>query len=308
MVYTSLSSWGSPSSSSTIKRLIIWTSVISLLAATTQAIFDHFELFPGPQAFLSLSWWGMARWFLWQPISYFFTINALHGLSFSFLITLFFSMYVLGVIGTPVLELIGRGPFLRLYFISGIAAGLIALLSMPITGQYTFLATPAAPILALLTVWSLAFPEADILLFFLIPIKAKWLVAAIVGIVLLNAISLWDISSLILYISGVLIGYGYATIAWGWHSPFPHTRKIDDALTAFGLKLRHYLPHWRRRINVQKEQKKGSKIVDLHTGQKLDDEAFVDAMLAKISRSGEQSLTWSERRRLQEISERKTKM
>jgi len=47
-------------------------------------------------------------------------------------------------------------------------------------------------------------------------------------------------------------------------------------------------------------------VIDMNTGKPLDDDdAFVDAMLAKISKQGENSLSWSERRRLNLISERK---
>lgn len=37
----------------------------------------------------------------------------------------------------------------------------------------------------------------------------------------------------------------------------------------------------------------------------MDDDQFIDAMLSKISRSGEKSLTAGERRRMREISENK---
>lgn len=302
------SSWGPGSSSPIIKRLIFFTSLIATLSATLQSIFEHFTLFPGPQSIISLSWWGIGNWFLWQPLTYLFTLDSAYSLSFTFFINLVFTMYVLWIIGTPLIDLIGKRPFMRLYFISGIAAGLIALASMPLTGQYTFLAGPTASILAVITVWSLAFPEAEILLFFLIPVKAKWLVATIIALVLLNTLSQWNLSYFVLYLFGILIGYGYATIAWGWHSPFPHTQRMDRALAAFGLKLRQYTPHWKRRANIQKENKK-EKIVDIKTGKRPldDDDAFVDAMLTKISKHGEQSLSWSERRRLDQIAEKKNR-
>lgn len=308
MNYATFSSWGPGTTPVTIKRLIIATCVLTLLTVTLQALFDYFNLFPGPHIVLSLSSWGLKKWFIWEPLTFLFIQDATHGLSLSFLITLFFNMYLLWVIGTPVLELIGNGPFLRLYFISGIAAGLLTILCASLFGQYAMLAGATPSILAVLTVWSLAFPEAEILLFFLIPIKAKWLVLGIVGLVLLTAITQFDFAYFFLYLFAVAIGYGYATIAWGWHSPFPHTQRFDSLMATLGLRLRSYLPHWKRRSNIRQEAKDKDKIVDINTGTRIvDDDAFVDAMLAKISKYGEEALSWSEKQRLQKISEKRKK-
>lgn len=75
-------------------------------------------------------------------------------------------------------------------------------------------------------------------------------------------------------------------------SPFNFTQSFDKAL-----------------IGSFKGKKMTSKIVDIQTGQQWssNDDAFIDSMLTKISKHGEASLTPSERRRMQNISERKMK-
>jgi hypothetical protein len=120
---------------------------------------------------------------------------------------------------------------------------------------------------------------------------------------LLVTLSQGDFPDLILYISAILFGYCYAAIAWGWSSPFEFTQPVDSALAALGLRLRPYLPKWA----MPKYKVEGKpKIIDMNTGKPLsDDDAFVDSMLVKISKQGEESLSWSERRRLKLISERK---
>jgi len=289
----------------TIKRLILWTCVISISSAFIQSFFDQFQIFPGPQYILSLSWWGLKQWFIWEPLSFLFVqYTPPGGISFSFVVALFFNMYLLWIIGSSILEMIGKRSFLLLYFISGITAGLITLLTMPMTGNYQEIAGSTPAILALLTVWCMAFPEAHIFLFFLIPIKAKWLVAGLIGAILLISFSNQEYAYLILYISAILVGYGYAALAWGWHSPFEFTQKFDSWLAQQGLYWRRHMPSLRR--STKTKEKREEKIIDLRTGLPPENEdAFVDAMLTKISKYGESSLSRSERQRLKEISERK---
>lgn len=306
MNYTSFSSLGPGSTPPTIKHLILWTCLLAIMSAGLQALFDQFGWAFGPQHLLSLSWWGLDSGYLWQPLSFLFVQPFQGGLSFAFFLNLLFNMYLLWVIGTSLVEMLSPRSFLLLYFLSGSISGLIALSSMLLTGHYQEIAGATPTLLTLLTVWSMAFAEAQILLFFLIPIKAKWLVAGIVGLLLMIALSHWQLTHLVLYLSAIIIGYGYATIGCGWHSPFNFTQSLDRHLAALGLYLRQHFLRRSRRSKAPTENTK-EKVIDLGTGQPLSpDEAFVDAMLAKISKYGESSLTWSEKRRLKQISEKKT--
>lgn len=301
MRHATFSNLGPSMTPTVIKRLILWTTIITLLSAIFQTLLAEFKVFPGPQEILSLSWWGLENLFVWQLITYLFVQELpFGGITLFYFFSLFFNMYLLWIIGASLLELLGTWPFLRFYFASGVIAGICALLLMPLTGQYAFLAGPTPAIIALLVFWSMAFPETDIFLFFLIPIKAKWLVAIALGALLLMSFSRWDLPDFFLYLAAIFCGYGYATLVKGWHSPFSTTARLDAWLADFGLKLRRYFPYW------GKTDKRESKIVDFQTGAPVsDDDAFVDAMLSKISKYGEESLSRSERSRLQRISERK---
>lgn len=314
MSFLTLSQWGPITTSPTIKHLIIWTSVLSILSAVIQSICDQFGVSPGPQQLFSLSLWGMENLYLWQPLTFLFIQPySPSGITFFSLISLFFTMYILWVIGTAIYDLIGRASFLRFYFFCGIITGITTLLIMPLIGKYTMLAGPAPAILALLTVWSMAYPESEVLLFFLIPVKAKWIIAGLAGALLLTTLSQWDIISLFLYASSIVVGYFYACLAWGWHSPFPLTQKIDSFLATIGFKMKRYLviPQWLKFSKNKKTSPSripGNKVIDIETASPLaNDDTFIDQMLAKISKHGERSLTWGERRRMQQISESKRK-
>ena len=285
--------WGPGITPRIIRNLIIWTSCITLLSAFVQSIIMSFTTAYGPQDYLSLSWWGLQNWYLWQPLTFLFIQPLFYqGITFFFLITLLFNMYILWVMGSAIVDYVGVKPFLKLYFISGIGAGLIALAAMPVTGHYSALAGPAASILALLMAWTMMHPEIEILLFFLIPLKVKWIMAGIIAGVLLTTISQGDVGSLIFYLAGIFIGYGYGVIAWGLQGPFAFTHKID---------------HFLNRLRYQRQESSG-KIINIKTGQpEASDDHFVDEMLEKIAKHGEKSLSWRERQRLQRISEQKKK-
>lgn len=306
MNYTTVSSWGPEKTQPTIKQLIIITCIIATLSAGAQSIFDQFGLFPGPQNFLSLSWWGLHNWYVWQPLSFLFIQDAPGGLSFFFFISLLFNMYLFWIIGSSVLQLIGKGPFLRLYFLGGIAAGFLALLSMKLTGQYDMLTGMTAALLILFTVWSMAFPETEILLLFLFPVKIKWIVVSIIAALSLISLSHWNLTNFVFYLSAVWIGYCYAVMIHGWYSPFPHTLRFDIWLSKVAAQFRKNIPIFKGKTKSVKPSE--TKIIDLSSQRSIqDDDVFIDAMLEKISKRGENSLSWSEKKRMQEISKNKMK-
>lgn len=289
MTYTSSAFLGPEETPSAIKQMILATVSIAILAALTEPLFTQIFGIPGLQTLLSLSWFGIRHYFLWQPLSYLFVqANGSSGITFPFLIGLAFNMYILWIMGTAVLGVVGTKPFLRLYFFSGIGAGLLALFVMYLTGRYGILAGPLPSILAIMTVWTMLNAEASLLLYFLFPIKAKWLLAGVLGGILLVNISQGDWISLVLYFSGALLGYLYGVVAWGLTSPFAWTHGFDRLLGSW--------------------KSKKTKIIDIRTVMPIeDDERFVDAMLTKIAKKGEKSLTWRERRRLNSISQRKNR-
>src|ERR1700722_8537462 len=105
----------------TIKNLILYTCVVSLAVSLGNILFYQLFSRPGPEDWFSLSWRGLSNYLVWQPVTYLFVqYTGGYGITPSFLITLLFQMYLLWVIGSQVFQRVGRMPFLRLYFISGI--------------------------------------------------------------------------------------------------------------------------------------------------------------------------------------------
>jgi membrane associated rhomboid family serine protease len=100
---------------------------------------------------------------IYQLISYMF----LHGSFFH----LFFNLFVLYLFGRELEAIWGTKRFLTYYFVSGIGAGIITTLlsNNPVIGA-------SGAIYGLLLAYGVLFPNRTLLLYFVIPIKAKYMV------------------------------------------------------------------------------------------------------------------------------------
>ncbi|MBA3239396.1 MAG: rhomboid family intramembrane serine protease [Parachlamydiaceae bacterium] len=306
MSYTS-SYGGTAAPVSKALRYLMWTlAIVSIFCALVDGFFIYYLEMNGPQALLSLSWNGLKNWYIWQPLSYLFVLSSGNGgLSFSFFWELFIDLYVLWIFGGSLLDRIGNSAFFRFYFVIGIIVGLATLLCMPLLKQYTTLAGPGAPLLAIITLWTMLNLESELLLFFLIPFKAKWIFTAIFGVLLLINISHLNFIGALFDIFSVLGGYLYGTLAWELASPFAFTEPLDKFLIKLGNQLRSLISFEK---STTLKADKESKIFDFASGTILeDDDVFMDNALNKISKFGEKSLTWSERARMKKISEKKAR-
>ncbi len=287
-----------------VRTLILITALATLISALTEAMIGKLLGIPGLQWWLSLSLEGLGHGLVWQPLTHFFIQPApWGGLSLGLVIQLLFYMYLLWVLGSAIVQRVGNMPFLRLYLISGFIAGMAAIMVMLLTGTHARIAGSAPAIYAVLVVWSMFNPEAELLLFLTFRVPGKWLVFGYLGALALIQTAQLDLINLAITLGGTGSGYLYATLAWGGCSPFPLTHSLDHRLNHIGQNLHGRL------VKIFSSGSFQSKVVDFKTGKPVDksadDDAFIDAMLAKISRSGEDSLTWRERRRLNKASKRK---
>lgn len=291
---TSTYSWGPEKTPTPILWIVYTTLIVSVFSTISNTIVQKLFGVPGPETWLGLSWWGLKKFFIWQPFTYLFIQDSYgQGISGLYLINLFFNLYIIWVMGSVIIEEFGPKSFIKLYFISGMIAGLAALLTMPLSGIYSLLAGPTPAVLALLIVWTLLYPNIELLLFFAIPIKAKWLTVSIAGLVLLNALSQLDLNSFVFYGTGILIGYVWAVGIYGLTSPFKKLGHLETLIA---------------RTFSRPDSRSSSKIIDFNTGKSVEsDEEFVDRMLAKIAKLGHKSLSSDEKKRLDAISMRRPK-
>jgi Rhomboid family len=218
-------------------RWLVWTLLGAGLAiALISQIFGPALGIFTPQNLLSLSIWGLTKGFIWQFATFLFVVPV--NLSFYFAFYLLIELYLIWVIGGLLVDRVGKGPFLRLFFISGILAGGGAMALAAGLGGGAALAGGACAVYALLVAWTMFDPNMQLLLFMMIPIRAKYLVLGLLGLNLLLDLSGGAYVYATANVLGALIGYFYAVFGWDLRGPFPFTHRFDHWLGGVGHRIR----------------------------------------------------------------------
>ncbi len=219
-------------------RLLVWTLLGAGLAiALTSQIFSPILGLYTPQNLLSLSLWGLTKGYLWQLFTFLFVVPA--QISFYFAFYLLIQLYLIWVIGGLLVDRVGKGPFLRLFFTSGIVAGGGAMtLAAFIGGGGGVLAGAACAVYGLLVAWTMFDPNMQLLLFMMVPIRAKFLVLGLLGLNLLLDLSGDAYIYATANILGALVGYIYSVFGWDLRGPFQFTHRFDHWLGGVGHKIR----------------------------------------------------------------------
>ncbi len=246
--------WGQPLAGSMIGKLILANIVVFLLQFVFRPHFSNlFALYPRSV---------VENLYVWQMVSYMF----LHG----GLMHLLFNMLMLWLFGSTLEAVWGSRQFLRYYIVCGLGGAVFSMIfsyNHPVVGA-------SGAIFGLYLAYAMMFPNNHVYLYFLVPIKAKYLVA---GLALFQ----------------VALGVsGPSRIAY-----FAHLGGMAAGLLFFRhvlfQKLRDYR-YARRRWKVFTE--------DRHEKQESDDKANIDSILDKISAKGYDKLTTTEKRILENYS------
>ena len=279
-----------------IKYFIFATCILSILSGICNQIFP--SLLPFLLIQLCLTVKGITSGYIWQLLTHQFIYPAFGGIQPFFIINLALSMLILWRIGTAVCLHKGTKHFAALYLLSGLASGIAAFFTLQHLGSSHFFCGSSAAGFGLLTAAILLYPKMELMLFLTIPVKAKWLILAILSSILLIDFSNGSYLSFFTNLSSFITGYLYAVIAWRIHSPFTTLHGVEKILLAL-TKFTEKAPQNSSLYSYAKK----SKIYDFHTGNiLLDDETFIDACLEKISTEGRQSLTLREKFRLWKIN------
>lgn len=285
-----------------IKTTIILTLLLTFFTLVSNALFTQVFGIPSPQELLSLSAWGIHKLFIWQFISYLFIQPLSGGISFGMLLHIFFDLYLLWMIGSSVVQMKGKNHFLSLYFGGGLFVGLMAYLCQLIFGVSLPFAGATPVIYILLISWTFLFPGASLMLFMMIPMRAKWLVFGLIGVNLFLDFSNGNFFGFLITASSLFFGYFYSVLIWESLSPFERLHAFEKKLIQLKRK------YFKFSKKVTGSEMEDGKIYDFKTGRiVMQDEDFIDVCLEKIARHGKQSLTWRERLKLYRLSKRRQK-
>lgn len=146
-----------------VKALILITSAVFVLTFIPARMFE----WDAPYAWFGLSPYQVTHhFFLWQVVTYLF----LHGGWFHVI----FNLFALWMFGSDLERQWGADRFLFYFFLTGIGAGVFDVALQPSRVSPTI--GNSGAIFGLLLAYGLTFPERPILLWLIIPIKAKWFV------------------------------------------------------------------------------------------------------------------------------------
>jgi len=259
-------------SSSTIKALLAVNLTVFLLqfvmSRSAEGLFLYtFGLVPAR---------ALPDLHLWQ----FFTYMFLHGGFWH----LAFNMFALWMFGSEIESLWGRRTFLTYYFVSGLGGGITYTLTS--WGSPIPLVGASGAVFGILLAYGLMFPDRQILLYFLFPIKAKYFVL-LFGVFELMAAAQPQMDGIghFAHLGGML--FGYIFLKGGLPlGPFAH-----GASSLRSAWRRHRA---RSKMRVVRPGEGG-------TGD-AENQSRVNEILEKISREGLTSLTEEEQEILRRAS------
>lgn len=228
----------------------------------------------------------------WQLITYMF----MHG-SFTHI---FFNMFALWMFGLELEHLWGTKKFLFYYTICGLGAGVANLFIAPLFSPGAPTVGASGSIYGVLVAFGYLFPDRNIYIYFLLPIKAKYLVVMYMALEVFSVASQSNTGiAHVAHLGGAVVGFVYLLV----------TNK--NKLKMFnGFKKDNFQSKFYENLNKPKEEPRkpvyNADYRDLGTSdykKEIEDkqteiQTRIDVILDKLSQSGYQSLTEEEKKTL----------
>jgi len=237
------------------------------------------------------------NFFIWQLATYSFLHNGLFHL--------LFNMLALWMFGMEMENAWGSKKFLIFYMVCGIGAGVMDFLMAPLIGHLGGTVGASGAVFGVMIAFAMLFPDRPIYVYFLFPVRAKWLVAFWIGAEVLNGVLGTENGvAHFAHLGGAFVGFLYMAVDLGM---------IPLREWTIGFKGEESLPFSgsARARKSGGEEVRDAKFYDISTGRpvgpKDKDEVSqetIDAILDKISTGGYQSLSEDEKRILNEASRR----
>ncbi len=193
---------------------------------------------------------------------------------------IFFNMFVLWMFGRSVEPILGSREFLAFYLLGVVVSGVchIAISGAPVIGA-------SGGVMAVVFLTAMYFPRMTVLLMFILPIELRWLAVLYALVDVFGVINPGgDNVAHVAHLGGAAVGVAYKYFGWNL------TQNFNARWNSFKLKSKA------RKNNLRVFSEPDPSV----SKARLDEK--VDAILEKISREGEASLTDQERDLLKEAS------
>ena len=254
-----------------------------------------------PRQIDGIALYGGLRFFL-DPnfhIYQLFTYMFLHG-GFPHL---FLNMFALWMFGRVMENVWGPHKFLFYYIVCGIGAALMQELISLITMSPSFTIGSSVSVYGILLAFGMTFPNERIFIFPIpVPIKAKWFVIGYAALELYSSISsTMDGVAHVAHLGGMLFGL-LLILYWRRH-PGSDARFSRNRGQEFFNNMKRNFEQRKKPNDSPSNTHQTPRETDMeYNARKQQRQAEVDAILDKIRKSGYDSLTKEEKKRLFEAS------
>lgn len=253
-------------------------------------------------------WYILNIWFALNPLSEGYNFQVWQLITYQFMHAnfthIFFNMFMLWMFGMEIENILGSKKFLYYYLICGIAAGLAQLFIAPIFSSPAITIGASGAVFGIMIAFGMLFPDRYIYLWFLIPIKAKYLIGFLF---VLELFWIGDAGSNVAHLAhlgGALAGFLFIMFDKGIDVPLKRMLNIsgyrgnntfNNPFSGLSDKFKRKSPNIEDANYYDINQKKESEEIT---------QAEIDKILDKISQSGYQNLTEHEKKVLFEASKK----
>jgi membrane associated rhomboid family serine protease len=235
-----------------------------------------------------------SQFYFWQLITYQFmhdTSNIFH---------LLFNMFFLWMFGMEIENIMGSKKFLIFYLVCGIGAGLLQLLVPAFIGEPMGITIGASgAVYGVMVAYAMYFPDRYLMFWFLIPVKAKYMIAFLVIIEFLSVGNQSFVAHLA-HVGGALTGFIFILVS--------RRKQISrsNVFNSFKKTGNNFSSSFKRAVyNNSSKDVEEAKYYDINKPEENITQEMIDEILDKISKSGYQNLTDREKKILFEASKKK---
>jgi len=236
-----------------------------------------------------------ASFYPWQLITYQF----LHG-GFTHI---FFNMLMLWMFGMEIENSMGSRKFLVFYLLAGIGGGLLQLIlgtgSGPIIGA-------SGAVFGVMVAFAMFFPDRMIYIYFLLPVKAKYLIVFLMVIEFLS-VGNGDFTAHWAHLGGAIVGFLFIYLDRQHNFNFDSFFDFFKGIKTTSQNQSESFKKHASNFGFGKKEVEDAEFYEINSTKgssaKIDQEV-IDRILDKISKSGYQNLTENEKKILFEASKK----
>ncbi|MFZ4099534.1 MAG: hypothetical protein ACOYKZ_04320 [Chlamydiia bacterium] len=241
--------------------LLLWGTLFFTLAPGMFQVFG----WPSPFVLFGVHPHTISDWSFWQILTYGWTVPASGGFSFGLIFTLLIDLLFIGQLASGLERKLGSKALLVLW-VGGIALGGL------VAAGYAWMGWPSREILlignragtaALIIAWMMMYSDTPVL-FFLAPIRIKWLAIGILAIEWFPVLEAGHFMALSAYVAAAFGSYLCCLTAWNLSSPFRLFWRFERPFHLLGGYLRRLWAHRRRAPRTVP-----AVIIDFKTGKEV---------------------------------------